>query len=89
MVSDYQATISDLDGLKDLGTLPDNIERQHFREMCQSYWEPTLTLLRQAQTMQQHLVAGRVSGLPSNEAQAETDNVSSTPPVRPRKPKKP
>ena len=89
MVSDYQATISDLGGLKDLGTLPDNIERQHFREMCQSYWEPTQALLRQAQTMQQHLVAGRVSGSPSNEAQAEMDNMSSTPPVRPSKPKKP
>jgi Fic family protein len=60
MVSDYQATISDLSGLKDLGTLPDNDERRHFKEMCQSYWEPTQTLLRQAQTMQQHLVAGRV-----------------------------
>lgn len=62
MISDYQATIPDLSELKDLGTLPDNVERQHFREMCQSYWEPTQTLLRQAQTMQQHLVAGRVSG---------------------------
>jgi hypothetical protein len=89
MVSDYQATISDLDGLKDLGTLPDNIERQHFREMCQSYWEPTQALMRQAQTMQQHLVAGRVSGLPSNEAQAETGNVSCTPLGRPIRPKKP
>jgi hypothetical protein len=61
-LSDYQTTIPDLGELKDLGTLPDNVERQHFREMCQSYWEPTQTLLRQAQTMQQHLVAGRVSG---------------------------
>ncbi|MDD2748703.1 Fic family protein [Acidithiobacillus thiooxidans] len=62
MISDYQATIPDLSELKDLNTLPDNAERQYFREMCQSYWEPTQTLLRQAQTMQQHLVAGRVSG---------------------------
>lgn len=89
MISDYQATISDLDGVKDLDTLPDNVERQYFREACRSYWEPTQSLLRQAQTMQQHLVEGRVSGLQSNEAQVETAQVSNTQPGGPIKPKKP
>lgn len=74
MISDYQATIPELDGLKDLSTLPDNIERHHFREMCQSYWEPTQALLRQAQTMQQHLVAGRMRGSPSTETLAKIGN---------------
>lgn len=89
VISDYQATIPDLGGLKDLDTLPDNIERRSFMDMCKSYWEPTQTLLKQAQSMQQHLVAGRVGGLPGNEALAGTGNLPSVPSARPVRPKKP
>lgn len=52
-ISDYQATIPGLEGLKDLLTLPDNLEREHFRNLCRDYWEPTQALLREAMAMQE------------------------------------
>ncbi|MHB8264556.1 MAG: Fic family protein [Acidithiobacillus ferrivorans] len=52
-ISDYQATIPELERLETLSGLPDNLERDHFRGLCRSYWEPTQTLLREAMEMQE------------------------------------
>ena len=52
-ISDYQATIPELERLEALSDLPDNLERDRFRGLCRGYWEPTQSLLREAMEMQE------------------------------------
>lgn len=51
-ISEYQETIPDLDRITDMESLPDNRERRRFRELCESYWEPTMALVEKAHEIQ-------------------------------------
>ena len=53
VLSAYQNTIPDLANLSDLKQLPDNREKQHFVDLCQSYWRETIELLDKAKAMQE------------------------------------
>jgi Fic family protein len=52
-LSDYQNTVDNLPDLSDLSQLPDNLQKQQFAGLCQSYWTQTIELLDQANAMQQ------------------------------------
>lgn len=51
-LSEYQETVTDLPGLRDLGRLPANAEREVFVAFCAAQWEETLSLVREARAMQ-------------------------------------
>jgi Fic family protein len=51
-ISAYQETILALDRLKDLGSLPENSEKDAFRNTCVRYWETTMVLMEEAREMQ-------------------------------------
>jgi Fic family protein len=51
-LSDYQNTVVNLAGLRDIAQLPTNFEKQRFIDLCKGYWSQTLDLLNKAQEMQ-------------------------------------
>ena len=52
-LSDYQETIPHLAGLAHLDELPENPQRERFRQLCAGFWEQTLELVKNARAMQQ------------------------------------
>lgn len=52
-ISDYQETIPHLAGLTHLDELPENPQRQRFRQLCAGFWEQTLDLVEAARAVQQ------------------------------------
>jgi len=53
VLSAYQNTIPGLANLTDLKQLPDNLEKQHFVELCGGYWDQTIELLNKANAIQE------------------------------------
>lgn len=51
-ISDYQETIPHLAGLTHLDELPENPQRQRFRQLCEGFWEQTLDLVEAARAIQ-------------------------------------
>ncbi|MGE0047723.1 MAG: Fic family protein [Acidithiobacillus sp.] len=58
-LSEYQETIPHLAELTCLDELPENSQRERFRELCRGFWEETLELVKNARTMQQEKVRER------------------------------
>lgn len=73
-ISGYQATIPKLERLETLSGLPDNLERDHFRGLCRSYWEPTQALLREAMEMQEKRNIQRSAAPGHEEGRGAGDN---------------
>jgi Fic family protein len=61
ILSEYQETIADLAGLQHLAEMPENAQRQAFRELCSGFWERTLTLVDGARAMQREKNLGTIT----------------------------
>ena len=63
-----------MERLETLSGLPDNLERDHFRGLCRSYWEPTQALLREAMEMQEKRNIQRSAAPEHEEGRGAGDN---------------
>lgn len=70
-ISDFQETVSALDRLKDLGALPENPERDRFRNICARYWEPTMVLVEEARKRQARRNFGNLHRHPGKEPEKQ------------------